>query len=537
MVKIEAERLPDLNIPRNGFTLLNLNGEPTVFGGRTTNFIPTPTIEYYKDGKWHVVPSAYTHDDGFAVQLTTGKVLVFGGHKDKLGIGQSFEAELYDPVTRTCEGFASLDTKRAMATALALDDGRAVISGNWHHEDNIEMYDGKKSFQHVKSTSVGRAFPYILRTAKDNAIIISNQDTVGQHFSNPVVDQLHGEPFHVPLLEEWHLLPVELHSPTCYSFIGDESSGNYTYLLPIENNQGQIAIARVDNGEFSLLPTDVPVPTSCKWGSISYYFSIFADRHAQRAYLCGVDPHAATTACDTSRLYVLIIDYAATPARLTLGYTDVLKDFDPMQSTVDADGNLMMAGGIPTLNNFKPTAATWLIHVSPHIQVAGTGLPWWGWAIATLAAAALAALLILLARRRKNHHPIKEAMSPAIEEECQQDVSCEDEQEPDLIERICQVMEGQQLYLNPNLKVDDIAMALNTNRRAIADCINNHRGTFRQFINTYRLAFAQKLLRSNPDITITEVWMSAGFSSESSFFRIFKAATGATPRDWKQATL
>ena len=154
-------------------------------------------------------------------------------------------------------------------------------------------------------------------------------------------------------------------------------------------------------------------------------------------------------------------------------------------------------------------------------------------------AAALAVLLILLTHRRKNNQHIektKKMMSPAVEEECQE-VPCEDEQESDLIERICQVMDEKQLYLNPNLKVDDIALALNTNRRAIADCINNHRGTFRQFINTYRLAFAQKLLRSNPDITITEVWMSAGFSSESSFFRIFKAATGVTPRDWKQATL
>ena len=554
MVKIEAERLPDLNIPRNGFTLLNVNGEPTAFGGRTTNFIPTPTIEYYKDGKWHVVPSAYTHDDGFAVQLTTGQVLVFGGHKDKLGIGQSFEAEFYDPVTHTCEGFASLDTKRAMATALALDDGRAVIAGNWHHEDAIEMYDGKNAFHHVKSTSVGRAYPFILRTAKDDAIFIGNQDTVGHHLSNPIVDRLCGEPFQVPLLEEWHLLPIELHSPTSYSFIGDESRGEYTYLLPLKNAQGQIAIARVANGEFSLLPTDVPVPMTSKWGSIFYFPTVYADRHAQRAYLLGVHPQAATTACDTSRLYVLIIDYAATPAHLTLGYTDVLKDFDPMQTTVDADGNLMMAGGIPTLNNFKPTAATWLIHVSPRAQAAGAGkffrlLPPWGWVIIALAVAAMAAALALLSRRRRRK-PADDDIIPAVVVEEPADVPdapCEEKiqeaiQEAtdtsmdysELMRRICQLMDEQRLYLNPNLKITDIATILGTNRSTISACINSQRDcSFPQFVNTYRVARAQELLRNQADIKIAEVCLKAGFSNEASFYRIFKAITGTTPNAWK----
>ena len=146
VVKIEAERLADLNMPRYGHTVLLLNGEPTVIGGHTTNFVPTPTLEYYKDGKWHLVPTAFTHDDGCAVELSTGKVLIMGGHKENMGVGQSFEVELYDPLTRTSEGFASLDTKRAMLSALALDDGRAVIAGNWYHKDAIEIYDGKVSF-------------------------------------------------------------------------------------------------------------------------------------------------------------------------------------------------------------------------------------------------------------------------------------------------------------------------------------------------------------------------------------------------------
>jgi hypothetical protein len=193
-VKIEAERLPDLNVPRGGHSILLVNGEPTVNGGHTTNYVPTATIEYFKDGKWNLLPSAFTHDNGCAVELSTGKVLIFGGHEKNLGIGQTYEAEFYDPKTRECEGFASTDTKRALASVMAMDDGRAIIAGNWYHKDDIEMYDGKVGFMHVKDVSVGRCSPYIFRIAKDDAIIIGGRDTIGQQLTHPVADRLRGEP-------------------------------------------------------------------------------------------------------------------------------------------------------------------------------------------------------------------------------------------------------------------------------------------------------------------------------------------------------
>ena len=76
IVKIEAERLPDLTISRSGHSIVSVNDEVTVIGGHTTNFGPTPTAEYYKDGKWHLIETAFTHDDGFALPLSSGKVLI-----------------------------------------------------------------------------------------------------------------------------------------------------------------------------------------------------------------------------------------------------------------------------------------------------------------------------------------------------------------------------------------------------------------------------------------------------------------------------
>ena len=70
VVKLEAERLPDLNVPRCGHSIVVANDEVTVIGGHTTNFKPTPTAEYFKDGEWHLVETAFTHDDGFALPLS-----------------------------------------------------------------------------------------------------------------------------------------------------------------------------------------------------------------------------------------------------------------------------------------------------------------------------------------------------------------------------------------------------------------------------------------------------------------------------------
>ena len=86
MVKITAERLPDLNIPRNAHATFCVNGEVTVVGGHTKSFIPTATAEYYKDGEWHLIETEYPHDNGMCVVLKSGKVLLAGGHAEPMGV-------------------------------------------------------------------------------------------------------------------------------------------------------------------------------------------------------------------------------------------------------------------------------------------------------------------------------------------------------------------------------------------------------------------------------------------------------------------
>ena len=92
MTKIVPQRLPDLNIPRFCHGTFFADGELTVTGGHTSGFVPTPTAEFLKDGKWQVMQMAYTHDDGLCVPLRNGKGLLAGGYEKNLGVGQTIEA-------------------------------------------------------------------------------------------------------------------------------------------------------------------------------------------------------------------------------------------------------------------------------------------------------------------------------------------------------------------------------------------------------------------------------------------------------------
>jgi YesN/AraC family two-component response regulator len=51
-------------------------------------------------------------------------------------------------------------------------------------------------------------------------------------------------------------------------------------------------------------------------------------------------------------------------------------------------------------------------------------------------------------------------------------------------------------------------------------------------VNKYRIDYAQQLMRQQPGIKITEVYIKSGFANETSFFRTFKMIVGMTPKEW-----
>lgn len=525
--KLIVERLPDLNVARSGHCVFCAGGELTVVGGHTSGFVLTPTAEYYTEGSWHLAPTVYPHDDGMAVVLGDGRgVLIAGGHEKNLGIGQRFEAELYYPKTHTFKGFSCLDRKRAFAQGAELPSGEVVIVGNHHGDDAFEMFDGQRAFRFVKEASVWRSSPYVLPVGGEEAIVFGTVWRDGRFQPCDTVLRLQGEPFCAPLLKEWMPLSYDQNNHCEESFIGDKAKGDFSYLVAARNRAGEIAFLYIHDTVFSLLPTTCTVPTASKWGHIKYDRCAIADRTAQRAYLVGND--------STGRVYVVAVEYGKRPSPITLYYSDPLPDFGNVTPVLTPAGNLVVTGGIID-DNFSPLASVWLLKTgddellssfplrsSPSSPLEGDrGVLW------ALLGMGLSVGIVLTAWhiQKRRRSPQAPPLPPSRGDETSTD---------ELMDRIAGLMEKEQMHLNPELKIGDVAEILGVHRNVVSACISARHGcTFSQFVNDYRLQHAKKLLLEASELKISAIGLESGFATERSFFRAFKSATGMTPREWK----
>ena len=511
------ERLPDLTVPRAGHALLQLNGELTVIGGHTTGFIPTPTAEYFKDGKWNTLSSLYTHDNGFCLRRKDGTILLGGGLQEAFGIGQSFSAERYLPASHSFEPVSILDRRRAASSALEMEDGSILVSGNWYAEDALEMYSAKDGFATVKETAENRGYPWILPTAPDNAIIFGAVDSWG-HPGKGWVDRLHGEAFQEPLLLSARPMSSDgnMVQPLC-------KIGEYDYLMLAVNDSLEAnGILRVHGEAFSLLELEMEIPRRGAGGPIFYWNPLLCD--GEYAWALGTDAE--------NRAYALQIDYKPAleggKATLKLHYTEPLEDLPQYGAfTLLTDGRIVLAGGIKD-SNYKPFASVYIFDPRQETIVADTGsrARSAGMAAGILTGLALAGLGWWLAQRRKKARTERPEPDQAELPEPQS------QRERELFERVSAMMENG-LYTHKGLTIAELATTLGTNTKYISSCINSGAGcSFLDYVNGYRVRYAKKMMLENQSVRISEVADASGFASESSFYRNFKAATGLTPNEW-----
>lgn len=117
-------------------------------------------------------------------------------------------------------------------------------------------------------------------------------------------------------------------------------------------------------------------------------------------------------------------------------------------------------------------------------------------------------------------------------------IKAEEEQE-DRIERlkkkIIEAIETERLFLQQDLKINDIAKLLHTNRDYIYQAINiRMRMSFSEYINRLRVDYAAQLIEKNPKMPTNEVAFRSGFSSLASFYRNFKAYKDCPPLTYKK---
>ncbi|GAL86009.1 AraC family transcriptional regulator [Sporocytophaga myxococcoides] len=112
------------------------------------------------------------------------------------------------------------------------------------------------------------------------------------------------------------------------------------------------------------------------------------------------------------------------------------------------------------------------------------------------------------------------------------------EQSHDCYLKVINLIREEKLYLQFELKLEDIANRLNLSTQYVSQAINqNENKNFFEFINSYRIEEAKKLLRERSDLTIEAIAYDSGFGSKAAFNRTFKKTTGQTPSEFIKTSL
>lgn len=101
--------------------------------------------------------------------------------------------------------------------------------------------------------------------------------------------------------------------------------------------------------------------------------------------------------------------------------------------------------------------------------------------------------------------------------------------------RIHSLFENDRIFLNPHLKLSDVAAMTNSNRTYVSRFFNNSHGqSFFEFVNGYRVRYAMQLLRTTSE-HIEIIAEQSGFNSRQAFHRVFSKTAGCTPEKYRSA--
>jgi AraC-like DNA-binding protein len=102
-----------------------------------------------------------------------------------------------------------------------------------------------------------------------------------------------------------------------------------------------------------------------------------------------------------------------------------------------------------------------------------------------------------------------------------------------VIERIQELMELEDLYLDEKLSLQSLSSILEITTHQLSEILNSRLNTnFRSFVNRYRIDAAKKVLLEHEDTNILQAALSCGFNSKNTFNTAFHALEGMTPTEF-----
>lgn len=160
-------------------------------------------------------------------------------------------------------------------------------------------------------------------------------------------------------------------------------------------------------------------------------------------------------------------------------------------------------------------------------------LPWYD-----VAAFSYMSVLILFVATKVNNYkqPVRLATLQEVENENHNhnENKNENENENDMQVRLKVLMEQEQLFLNPDLTVEDVVKRMGTNTKYFSAMLRDDMHTsFFRMVNDYRVERAKYLLE-HTDTKVEVIGENCGFNSRQSFHRVFVKATGKTPAEWRE---
>ena len=97
-------------------------------------------------------------------------------------------------------------------------------------------------------------------------------------------------------------------------------------------------------------------------------------------------------------------------------------------------------------------------------------------------------------------------------------------------------IDNNNLYLKPDLTMDEVGERLDLSPRVVSQVINTtFESNFSEFVNSYRIDHAKGLLsKSDKELSIKEIMYMSGFNSKSNFYGLFKRKIGMTPSSYRK---
>lgn len=139
--------------------------------------------------------------------------------------------------------------------------------------------------------------------------------------------------------------------------------------------------------------------------------------------------------------------------------------------------------------------------------------------------------IILFTSKRKTSNPL--LGNPDLERYANKKIA--DEQALALTEKLQRLIGEEQLYKNPDLKLNDLAKKINISGHQLSQLLNDNLGkSFAAYINEFRINEACELIANDRGIKLEAIGYEVGFNSKSTFYTAFKKLKQTTPTVYKE---